>query len=95
MGETSSPTISFTSLLTREPIALQRGEISLMTDVTTAYPNAAQPETEAPVYLCLDKEHQLRQNGAARTSRSTWTRTRCSWSGSSNRSHEEGDAAGR
>ena len=55
VGETSSPTISFTALLIRESIALQRGEICLVTDVTAAYLNAAQPETDAPVYLCLDK----------------------------------------
>ena len=39
----------------RESIALQRGEVTLVTDVTAANLNAAQPSTDAPIYLMLDR----------------------------------------
>ena len=55
VGETSSPTISYSALLCRESIALHRGEDSITSDVSAAYLNALQPDVDAPIYLMLDK----------------------------------------
>lgn len=55
VGETISPTISYSALLCRESIALQRGEDTQTSEVSSVHLNTLLPDGDSPMYLMLDK----------------------------------------